>query len=174
MSDEQEQDAFQLAFEFLEDERARRNIVDAIARDARSLVIRHMADDAVFDTAHVFWGTPTGRPRLQRQSAMHPFFEPDEVHQQNLLNFLLLLTNVPDDDDMKAEPKEYDFSLTTAAVEQAWQCVICQENGGDVVVHPNNCHTYHRHCLNEALHVDIRCPLCRGCVTPLMMIKINY
>src|SRR5271154_6640089 len=90
-----------------------------------------------------------------------PFYEP-----LNLMRFMMLMN-----DDVKPVSSEYNFVLVAATIEPAWQCVICKEDGGIAVMHPNNCHAYHKHCLNQALHNDIRCSLCRACVTPLQMIK---
>ena len=56
----------------------------------------------------------------------------------------------------------YDFVLASTTAEADWACAICQDGGGDTVYHPNNCHVFHRECLNQALHADIRCSLCRA------------
>jgi Ring finger domain len=124
----------------------------------RRVPLLAVADDVVTAAAHEFLGTPT--------NAMHytPFFQPDEdveTNFQNQLAFAMLLTDRTDS-LTEAEPN-FNFMLasTTTTQDPEWMCVICREADGDIVYHPNNCHTFHRDCLNIAMLEDIRCPLCR-------------
>ena len=112
--------------------------------------------------------TPT-RPRLQRQNAMGFIANLLNVEQQA---FMDLLAEVPDDDG-EMKPPTMAFILTPTEAEEDWQCAICQEmETAGAVWHPSNCHTFHEECLQNSMVYDIRCPLCRGCVTPLLMRNI--
>ena len=115
-------------------------------------------DDAVTAAAHEFLGTPTG------QNAMHytPFFSLDEMEMetpfQNQMAFAALLSDTANNENLT----EYTFLLaSTITMDPEWICVICRDADGDIVSHPNNCHIFHRDCLNTAMMEDIRCPLCR-------------
>src|SRR5271156_4129457 len=56
-----------------------------------------------------------------------------------------------------------EYELTEAEVANEWECAICIEKGSEAAAwHPNNCHIFHRACLNLSLAKNPRCPLCRG------------
>ena len=91
---------------------------------------------------------------------------------RQLVRMRLMTIHDDDDDDIKIPPT-HNFILTSATVDSSWRCAICQDIEGDIVLHPNNCHAFHRACINESLRNNIQCPLCSGCVTPFNMIKID-
>ena len=86
---------------------------------------------------NLFANTPTGRPALERQNAI--------VAPAALTPVML------------------NFPLTTAAAPQDFLCAICldDEDVGETVVHPRNCHVFHRTCLNRAMNSSQNCPMCR-------------
>ena len=86
---------------------------------------------------NIFNGAPTGHPTLQRQNAM------------------LAPAALP--------PIMVNFPLTTSAAPQDFLCAICldDEDVGEMVIHPRNCHIFHRTCLNRAMNRSQNCPMCR-------------
>ena len=54
-------------------------------------------------------------------------------------------------------------------MEIGWVCVICREEeemGALLSLHPCEKHWFHTGCLNRAMTIDHRCPLCRKCCEP--------
>ena len=59
----------------------------------------------------------------------------------------------------KSHPIEYE--LHAAEAPEDFECAICLDESKDEVVwFPWWCHMFHRACLNTALAIEPRCPLC--------------
>ena len=109
-------------------------------------------------------------------------YEDNVQHNANITAMLEILLSLESDDDSDATddmdmdsddditPAPMAYVLVDAEVNTEWECVICQEEEvKSVVWHPGNCHAFHEQCLQRSMAYDVRCPLCRACVTPLLM-----
>jgi hypothetical protein len=124
-------------------------------------------------------------PAIERENMLrflHPF-EENQAHNSNFVTFLEFLNGVgwSDDSDSEEEqmiedvpmlrpPYNYVFDLP-ADLPDDWECGICLMRVQiDVVLHPERCHSFHRECLARWLDENPSCPICRRCLTPLLMV----
>ena len=134
---------FQEAFDFLEEERVRRNVfVDAMVSAGNARRARRVAFTTIFDTPETFvtgvFITPTGVTHLHRQNAMIP-------------RHFTFLNHVQ------------DFFLDAVVAPPDFECGICLETTvKNVVCFPNKCHNFHRACLNRWMNQTQTCPMCRS------------
>src|SRR5271167_162122 len=128
------------AYDFLEQEReqiSRR--INALIRLGNARIaarrVALMPADAVEVTA-IFMGTPTGAPRLERQSAIRT----------------------------QTRREQQDFFLTKTETPPDFECAICldEENKDVCAYHPRNCHVFHHACLNKWMNRKQYCPMCRA------------
>src|SRR3981189_913824 len=128
----------QEAYDFLELERAEisRRIASAKrTRTARRVSHTTLPAEAV-EVTSIFMGTPLGRARLERQNAM-----------------AALVPRVA----------TQDFFLQKAEAPADWECAIClADDDSETVIHPRNCHMFHRACLNRWMNVKQYCPMCKA------------
>jgi hypothetical protein len=125
------------------------------------------------------------RPQLQRQNAMpqqerpgvfefiHNLIEDGRQREARLLNHLQELQRLQEEHHQhQAYMETMEFVLEDMEVGQAlWECAICTETSeAETVLHPAECHTFHRECLDLWLRQAPTCPLCRQAVTPLLMV----
>ena len=127
------------------------------------------------------------RPTLQRQNAMPAVQQQPVGPEVFVINrpgaFAMLTCYIQDamEEDGLVEPAEPNLRLTHnhvllpfhTALEEDWQCSICSfavvEGNSDLVLHPSNCHFYHRTCLSDWLYNCPMCPLCNASGAPLLM-----
>ena len=71
-------------------------------------------------------------------------------------------------------PKREYVLAKAETVDLDWECSICLgESREGLAYHPVNCHIFHEKCLKHAMIRNIRCPLCRRFVTPLLVRNIG-
>ena len=135
----------------------------------------------------VFDDTPAGRYRRERDNLLR-FLQPFENHQAHnaaFVSFLEMLNDFDDDSESSSDSEEeeevtvekplykYVFKQPKDLPDD-WQCAVCFcEHQEDVVLHPEKCHSFHRECLARWLDEKPSCPICRRCVTPLLMTLIE-
>ena len=104
---------------------------------------------------------PPARPRYHRVITYGEMQEARGIFRQPL-------------EDQQPGFRRFDYSVKMVGlVDEDWECAVCLSNTkDDIVLHPYECHAFHRGCLSNWLDENPCCPLCRGCVTPLLMYRI--
>jgi hypothetical protein len=82
------------------------------------------------------FGTPTVRPRLERQNAMAPL----------------------------VVRRTQDFFLERVDTPKNFECAICldDEDKSEMAIHPQKCHVFHKACLNRWMNIKQYCPMCKA------------
>jgi hypothetical protein len=135
------------------------------------------------DETDVFEEPPTARPHLNdlefrtliemELAEMQPH---DLLWHQTLEAWILTFPPVISAERNEAattssKPKHNYVFLLPKDIPHGWECGICLcEEQKDVVLHPCFCHSFHRECLSKWLDEKPSCPICRRCVTPLLMV----
>ena len=134
------------------------------------------------DETDVFEEPPTARPHLNdlefraliemELSEMEPHdLLWQETHEAWILTFPPVISAIRNEAAAtSSKPKhKYVFKQPKDLLDD-WECAICfGEHQEDVVLHPEKCHSFHRECLARWLDEKPSCPICRRCVTPLLM-----
>jgi len=119
--------------------------------------------------------TPLPPPARPRQHHVITYSDETMRVAQRILRRLLGEDSEPEEEDTQPKVvRRFDYRFrTVGAVAEDWECAVClTRTKEDLVLHPYECHAFHRGCLRNWLDINPCCPLCRGCVTPLLMYRI--
>ena len=128
-------------FDFMVNSREGGQRVRAVRRLSNTLIPNEILPANVFLNPHNA-RVLANRPRLHRQNAMPAPPRP-----------VAKLTPPPD----------YTHTLRIVKPPLDFECSICLEDAsaGEIAIHPCNCHTFHKACLESELKVKKNCPMGR-------------